>query len=86
MDFPASRGILRDMKTATEHMPDQALHADTCAHQWVDLGTDAVYCWRRQCRLCGAVEGQEHTLVYAYTVVGCCAHPYLCEGCGYIPQ
>ncbi|HNT73915.1 MAG TPA: hypothetical protein PKH77_02730 [Anaerolineae bacterium] len=57
-----------------------------CAHQWVDLGADATHCWRRQCRLCGAFEGQEHTLVYGYTVVGCCSHPYVCEGCGYIPQ
>ncbi|HQE93264.1 MAG TPA: hypothetical protein PLH19_09235 [Anaerolineae bacterium] len=57
-----------------------------CRHQWVELGMDAVYCWRRQCRLCGAIEEQEHMLVYAYTVVGCCAHPYVCERCGYIPQ
>jgi hypothetical protein len=53
----------------------------------MELGMDAVYCWRRECRLCGAVEGQEHTLVYApYVVTGCCVHTFVCEGCGYIPQ
>ena len=57
-----------------------------CAHQWVELGVDAVYCWRRKCQRCGEIEGQEHTLVYAYTVSGCCVHTYVCEGCGYIPQ
>ena len=58
-----------------------------CAHQWIDLGADAIYCWRRECRLCGAIEGQEHTLVYApYVVTGCCVHTFVCEGCGYIPQ
>lgn len=58
----------------------------SCVHRWVELGADAVYCWRRQCELCDKVEGQKHTMVYAYTVVGCCSHPYVCEGCGYIPQ
>ncbi|MEJ5311726.1 MAG: hypothetical protein WHX52_18340 [Anaerolineae bacterium] len=73
-----------NQESANRH-PDENIVL--CEHQWVELGADAVYCWRRQCRLCGAIEGQEHTLVEAaYTVVGCCAHPYVCEGCGYIPQ
>ncbi len=57
---------------------------EPCAHRWIELGSDAVYCWRRQCERCGIIEGEEHTMTFVYSVVGCCVYAYGCEKCGYL--
>ncbi|MBN1875694.1 MAG: hypothetical protein JXA33_15825 [Anaerolineae bacterium] len=58
-----------------------------CEHQWVALGSNEDYCWRRQCQRCGEIEGQRHTLApAAYMVTGVCVYAYVCEGCGYVPE